>query len=83
MSAGRVPPVAGEHMSFIASLSRKYIKSLPAYFAYGLEDGYGMLEVANVEYWDHQFDICIVANAIDRIEAAGLAKCVLLCRSLR
>jgi hypothetical protein len=58
------------------------MKSLPAYFAYGLKDGNGMFEVADVEYWDHQFDICVVANAIHRIEATGLAKCVLLCRPL-
>jgi hypothetical protein len=68
---------------FHTSESRRYKKSLIAHFTYGLEDGNGMLKVADVEYWDNQFDICIMAYAINRVETTSLAKCILLGRPLR
>jgi methyl coenzyme M reductase beta subunit len=39
---------------------------LTTHLADTLKDGYGMLEVADVKHWNNQFDVGIVANAIDR-----------------
>lgn len=53
------------------------MKMTRTYLAYALEDGYCMFKIANMKDGNDQLNVGIVANAVDRVEPAGLTKRVL------
>ena len=56
---------------------------MTAYLAYALKNGYCVLEISDMEYGDDKFDIGVMTDAVNRVEPAGLAECVLFRRTLR
>ena len=52
------------------------------YFTYALKKRDRVFEVPDMKYGDDELDICVVTDAVDGIEPAGLTECVLLRRTL-
>ena len=48
------------------------------YFTYALKKGDRVFEIPDMKDGDDKLDICVVADAVDSIEPAGLTECVLL-----
>jgi hypothetical protein len=53
------------------------------YLAYALKNGDCVLEIPDMKDRDDKLDIGVVTNTVDRIEPTGLAKGILLRRTLK
>lgn len=85
MSVGQVLLEVHGHMSTMRNVLSPTIPQHwggISHLANGLQNGYGMFKVSNMEYRNHKFDIRVMPNAIDGGLSTGFAKCVFLCCAL-